>query len=79
MKVVYFKTKSAPPVRVLVRNGRIDYSALGDKFELEPTSIKLNESLCPKEVVWKEIEEFFKKGREPAGTKEDSIIVTRKP
>ena len=37
--------ESAPLVRVLVHDGRIDYSALGDEFELDPTSIKLNESV----------------------------------
>ena len=79
MKLVYFKTELAPPIRVLVHDGRIDYSALGDKYELDPTSIELNESLCPREAVWEEIEEFFKKGGEPAGTKEDPVIVTRKP
>ena len=79
MKVVYFKTESAPSVRVLVCDGRIDYSVLGDEFELDPTSIELNESMCPRKAMWDEIEEFFKKGREPAGTKEDPMIVTRKP
>lgn len=79
MNAVYFKTESGPHVRVLVRDGKIDYSALGDQFELDPTSIQLNESLCPREAVWEEIEDFFKKEGEPAGTKENPVIVTGKP
>ena len=50
-KVVYLKTESAPHVGVLIRDGRIDFSALGDLFELNPTSITLNEILFPTEVV----------------------------
>ena len=36
-------------------------------------------NLCPRKAVWEKIEEFFKKGEEPARTKEDLVIVTGKP
>ena len=78
MKDVYFKTDSSPPVCVCILNGRINYSELGDKFNLDPASIKLNAIRFPREAMWEKIEESFKEKGKPVGTEENPILVTGK-
>ncbi|KAG0603955.1 hypothetical protein M758_10G133500 [Ceratodon purpureus] len=85
MQGVYFKTESSPPVRVYcTSDGRIDFSALGDVFVLEPKSIQLNGTGFPLNGLesvwtWEEIEKIFKMEGEPVGTKGNPVKVTGKP
>ena len=47
-KGVYFKTDSIGPVRFFcTSDGKIDFSALGFEFMLDPKSIQLNGTMFP--------------------------------
>ena len=83
MLVAYFKTDTSGPVRFLCTpDGRIDFIELGQEFGLDPMSIDLNGTRIPKtrglklDIIWKQIEEFFKQKGKPVGTEDDHVMVT---
>ena len=81
MTIVYFRMGASPPVRLsCTLDGRIDFSILGRKFKLDPTTIELNgvlyrEDELKLEKTWEQIKAEFEAEGDTLGGKEDPVIV----
>ena len=84
MTIVYFRMGASSVRLSCTLDGRIDFSILGRKFKLDPTTIELNgvlyrEDELKSEKTWEQIKAEFEAEGDTLGGKDDPVIVDGEP